>query len=160
MNPAFSQFQKTITNSIAFKFFLLQKLPAAFFVGLNVHQFNESACTINVRYSWFSKNPFKSMYFAAQAMAAEMSTGLLAFGQIYKRDPKVSMLVVKMEVEYIKKGTGVLYFTCEDGTAIQNCIQEAIDTKEGKTLVCKSIGRNESGEVVAEFYFTWSFKSK
>ena len=100
------------------------------------------------------------MYFAAQAMAAEMSTGLLAFGQIYKRDPKVSMLVVKMEVDYIKKGTGVLYFTCEDGTAIQNCIQEAIDTKEGKTLVCKSLGRNEQGELVAEFYFTWSFKSK
>lgn len=160
MNPAFSQFQKTIKNSVAFKFFLLQKLPAAFFVGLHVHQFNESTCTINVRYSWFSKNPFKSMYFAAQAMAAEMSTGLLAFGQIYKRDPKVSMLVVKMEVDYIKKGTGVLYFTCEDGTAIQNCIQEAIDTKEGKTLVCKSLGRNEQGELVAEFYFTWSFKSK
>ncbi len=160
MNPSFALFKKFVTNPISFTFFLLQKLPAAFFVGLKVHELTTTICVIKVRYSWFSKNPFKSMYFAAQAMAAEMSTGLLAFGQLYKRSPKVSMLVIRMEVNYMKKGTGMLYFTCEDGQAIQHCIQKAIETKEGQTLVCKSTGKNEEGEVVAEFFFTWSFKSK
>ena len=160
MNPLFGTFKKFATNPFSFSLFLLQKLPSAFFVGLKVHQFDSNVCVIKVRYSWFSKNPFKSMYFAAQAMAAEMSTGLLAFGQLYKRSPKVSMLVVKMEVNYTKKGTGMLYFTCEDGQAIQHCIQKAIETKEGQTLVCKSTGKNEEGEIVAEFFFTWSFKAK
>lgn len=160
MNPLFGTFKKFVTNPFSFSFFLLQKLPAAFFVGLKVHQLNPNRCVIKVRYSWFSKNPFKSMYFAAQAMAAEMSTGLLAFGQLYKRIPKVSMLVVRMEVNYTKKGTGILYFTSEDGLAIQQCIEKAIETKEGQILVCKSIGKNEEGELVAEFFFTWSFKAK
>jgi hypothetical protein len=160
MNPLFVKFKKIVTNPISFTFFLLQKLPAAFFVGLKVHELTTTICVIKVRYSWFSKNPFKSMYFAAQAMAAEMSTGLLAFGQLYKRSPKVSMLVIRMEVNYMKKGTGMLYFTCEDGQAIQHCIQNAIETKQGQTLVCKSTGKNEEGEVIAEFFFTWSFKSK
>ena len=100
------------------------------------------------------------MYFAAQAMAAEMSTGLLAFGHIYNQSPKLSMLVVKMEVIYVKKGTGKLFFTCNDGRAIQDCIAEAIQTGEARTLACRSVGKNEAGETVAEFTFTWSFKTK
>jgi hypothetical protein len=43
---------------------------------------------------------------------------------------------------------------------IQNAINEAIATKEGKTIVCKSVGKNSANEVVAEFNITWSFKSK
>jgi hypothetical protein len=105
-------------------------------------------------------NPFKSVYFAVEAMAAEMCSGMLAFSQVYQRSPKVSMLVVKMEVDFVKKATGVILFSCEDGLAIQNAIDEAIATKEAKTIVCKSIGRNETNELVAEFNFTWSFKAK
>jgi preprotein translocase subunit SecA len=33
-------------------------------------------------------------------------------------------------------------------------------TGEGKTVICKSVGTNSKGEVVAEFNFTWSFKAK
>jgi hypothetical protein len=93
-------------------------------------------------------------------MAAEMCSGMLAFGQVYQRSPKVSMLVVKMEVSFVKKATGIILFTCEDGKAIQNTINEAISTKEGKILVSKSIGRNQQNEIVAEFNITWSFKAK
>ncbi len=160
MTKQFAAFVNKINAPIRFGYFLATQLPAAFFVGLRLNKINQNDCTIKVRHSWFSKNPFKSVYFAAQAMAAEMSTGLLAFGHIYKRIPKVSMLVIKMEVNYTKKGTGNLYFTCNDGLAIQNAIEEAIQTGEGKTLVCHSIGKNESNETVAEFAFTWSFKAK
>ena len=93
-------------------------------------------------------------------MAAEMCSGMLAFSQVYKRTPKVSMLVVKMDVSFIKKATGIILFTCEDGKAIQNTINDAISSGEGKTLVSKSIGRNQKNEIVAEFNFTWSFKAK
>jgi hypothetical protein len=44
--------------------------------------------------------------FACLAMAAEMSTGVLAMAHVYKRKPAISMLVVKMEAEYFKKATG------------------------------------------------------
>jgi hypothetical protein len=160
MNPNFNRFKELVTHPLKYKLFLLRGLPAAFFVGLRVHELTEEKCVIKIKHSWFSKNPFRSMYFAAQAMAAEMSTGLLALGQIYKRQPAVSMLVIKMEVNYVKKATGMIYFSTEDGIAMANTINEAIQTKEGKTLIAKSIGKNENGEVVSEFLFTWSFKAK
>ena len=160
MNQHFASFVDKISSPIRFGFFLATKLPAAYFVGLKLNQINEQSCTILVKHSWFSKNPFKSVYFAAEAMAAEMSTGLLAFGHLYKRIPKVSMLVVKMEAEYFKKGTGKLYFTSNDGAAVEQAVHAAIQTGEGQTLICKSVGTNEKGEIVAVFHFTWSFKAK
>jgi len=160
MNPSFNIFKQLITSPIKFRFFLVQKLPAAFFAGLRIHHFDAEKCIVRIRYSWFTMNPFKSVYFAVEAMAAEMCSGMLAFAQVYQRQPKVSMLVVKMEVAFIKKATGVILFTCEDGLAIQMAINEAIATGEGKTIICRSIGKNEAGDVVAEFNFTWSFKAK
>jgi hypothetical protein len=160
MNPHFTSFSNKINSPILFKFFLATKLPAAFFAGLRIKEFDENKCVVQIRYSWFSMNPFKSIYFAVEAMAAEMCSGMLAFGQVYQRTPKVSMLVVKMEVSFVKKATGIILFTCEDGKVIQNTINEAISTKEGKILVSKSIGRNQQNEIVAEFNITWSFKAK
>jgi hypothetical protein len=160
MNNTFDKFVQKISSPIRFGFFLFTKLPAAFFVGLKIKQINEDHCTITVRHSWFSKNPFKSVYFAAEAMAAEMSIGLLAFGHLYNKPVKVSMLVIKMEAQYFKKGTGKLFFTCKDGNAVAQTISKAIETGEGQTIVCESVGINESGDTVALFHFTWSFKSK
>jgi len=160
MNPNFKQFSALISNPILFRFFLFQKLPAAFFSGLRMVDFNATTCTVKVKYSWFSKNPFKSIYFAVEAMAAEMCSGMLAFAQVYKRNPKISMLVVKMEVHFIKKATGTVLFTCEDGEAIQAAINESIATGEGKSIVCMSKAKNSANETVAEFLITWSFKSK
>ena len=160
MNSHFNLFVHKISSPIRFGFFLATKLPAAFFVGLKLKQINENNCVIRVKHSWFSKNPFKSVYFAVEAMAAEMCSGMLAFGQVYQRTPKVSMLVVKMEVAFLKKATGVILFSCEDGEMIQNAINEAITSGEGKTIVCKSLGKNSNNDIVAEFNITWSFKAK
>jgi len=160
MNPQFTAFKKSITNPIRFAFFKLVKLPAAFIAGLKIGYIDETKTVILVKHGWINQNPFKSMYFAVQAMAAEMSTGLFPVGQTYKRTPAVSMLVVGLEAKFVKKATGLIAFTCTDGLMVARTIEEAIQTKEGKTIVCKSIGTNSNGEVVAEFYITWSFKSK
>ena len=160
MNPHFNSFRSIITNPLKFKFFLLSKLPAAFFAGLSIKEFNENRSIIRVKHSWWTQNPFRSMYFAVEAMAAEMASGMLVFGHVYKRQPAISMLVVKMEVDFVKKATGAILFTCEEGQKIQEHIEQTIKDKEGKTFICTSIGKNEFGETVAIFNITWSVKSK
>ena len=160
MNPQFPAFKKLITHPVRFAVFKLIKLPAAFIAGLKVGYIDEEQTVILVKHGWLNQNPFKSMYFAVQAMAAEMSTGLFPVGQTYKRNPPVSMLVVGLEAKFIKKATGLISFTCKDGLKIAQMIDEAIATGEGRTIVCTSSGTNEQGEVVAEFNITWSFKSK
>ena len=120
----------------------------------------ENKCCVKVPYKWFSQNPFKSTYFACLSMAAEMSTGLLGLMHVHKRQPAVSMLVVKIEGNFIKKATGITVFTCEDGLAIKKTIEDAIFSNDGKIITTKSYGRNAGGEVVADFAITWSFKVK
>lgn len=140
--------------------FLLSKLPSAYFSGLRVCEMDEKHCSVTVPYKWFSKNPFRSTYFACLSMAAEMSTGALAMAHLYQSQPAVSMLVVKVESEYFKKATGITTFTCEDGLVIKRTIETAVATQEPQTFKAVSTGKNEKGELVAQFYITWSFKAK
>lgn len=160
MNPQFPKFQKIILHPIKFRFFLLQKLPAAWIAGLRMKQFEAEEAAVTVSYKWLNQNPFKSMYFAVQSMAAEMSTGMLAFGQIFERNPSISMLVVGMEAKFHKKAIDKITFTCSDGVLIAHAIEETIRSGEGQTIKCYSVGKNETEEIVSEFWFTWSFKAK
>lgn len=147
-------------HPVKFRMFLFTKLPAAYIAGVRVREVDEKKCVATVPYKWLSQNPFRSTYFACLSMAAEMSTGALAMAHLYKINPPVSMLVVKVESEYFKKATGRTSFVCEDGELFQKTIEETIATGEPKTLRAKSVGANKEGEIVAEFYITWSFKAK
>jgi Domain of unknown function (DUF4442) len=160
MNSSQQSFFELVHHPFKFRMYLLFKLPAAFFSGVKVRELTGEKCITSVPYKWFTQNPFRSTYFASLAMAAEMSTGVIALSNVYKRNPQVSMLVIKMEANYFKKATGITVFTCQQGTEISSIIDEAIESGEGKSIVAKSIGKNKSGEIVAEFLFTWSFKSK
>jgi hypothetical protein len=160
MARGFEQFSRQILNPFKFRFFMFKRLPSALFAGLRIRAFDEQHAVVTVKYKWFTQNPFRSMYFAVQSMAAEMSTGLLASGQVYQRNPAVSMLVVGLEAKFIKKATDTVSFTCNDGEAIKNLVEESIATGEGKAITCKSTGTNIAGEIVSEFLITWSFKRK
>lgn len=153
-------FLRTILHPVKFRLFLLMKLPAAFISGVRVRSATEETCTVSVPYKWLSQNPFRSTYFACLAMAAEMSTGILAMAHLHKRSPAVSMLVLKIEGDFTKKAVGRTLFTCNDGKAIQQMIEESITTGEGRTIKTTATGTNEAGEAIATFYITWSFKVK
>jgi len=115
---------------------------------------------VSVPFKWFSQNPFKSVYFATQAMAAEMSTGVLGLMAIEGASKKVSMLVLNVEGNFIKKATERIYFTCENGHEIFNAVDMAISSGEGVTVKAKSTGKLKDGTIVSEFFVIWSFKSK
>lgn len=140
--------------------FLLAKVPAAFFAGLRLRELASGKAVVSVRYKWLTKNPFGSLYFAVLSMAAEATTGILCMAALYKRKPRVSLLIVKNEGLFYKKAIGEIIFTCSDGNDILGAIEQAIQTGEGTTVSCNSQGVNEAGEVVAEFNFIWSFKVK
>lgn len=149
-----------IKSPIKFRLFLLAKLPSAFFSGVRIKYADEEKCITIVPYKWFSQNPFKSTYFACLAMAAETSTGILSMLHIYKRKPSVSMLVINLQANFVKKATGITAFTCNDGLLIKQAIEKAISTGQSQTLTATSTGVNKYNEVVAIFHITWSFKAK
>ena len=160
MHDHTEDFIRLVRHPLKFRLFLFLKLPSAFFAGVRVQEIDQSKCIVTVPYKWFSQNPFRSTYFACLSMAAEMSTGVLSLAHLNKRNPPVSMLVVKVESEYYKKATGITWFTCNAGNEIKNVIQEAIRSGESQTIRVQSSGKNDLGETVAEFWITWSFKAK
>ncbi|HET6253589.1 MAG TPA: DUF4442 domain-containing protein [Puia sp.] len=155
-----TRFTRMVTNPFLFRFYLLTSLPSAFFAGLRITRLDANTCAVTVPYKWFTRNPFRSTYFACLAMAAEMSTGTLAMAKVYGRKPPVSLLVVHLEANYVKKATGRTTFECTDGAAIRSAVEAAITTGEGQTARIRSAGTNANGDLVAEFYITWSFKVK
>jgi hypothetical protein len=139
----------------AFVFF---KLPSAFWSGVRVKSITEEKCEATVKHRWFNQNPFNSMYFAVQAMAAEFTTGALVMLQVKKSGKSISMLVANNKSTFTKKATGRITFTCNQGSLIKETIQKAIDTKEGQTVWLTSIGINEEGVQVSEMQFEWAIK--
>ncbi|EIA10435.1 DUF4442 domain-containing protein [Flavobacterium frigoris] len=140
--------------------FLFFKLPSAFLCGVRVKEVGENKCVVSVKHRWINQNPFNSMYFAVQAMAAELSTGALVIYQIQKSGKKISMLVANNKSSFTKKATGRITFVCNDGHLIENAIHETLTTGEGQTFWMKSIGTNEKGEQVSEMDFEWSVRVK
>lgn len=140
--------------------FLLFKLPSAFLCGVRVKQVSTEQCTVSVRHRWINQNPFNSMYFAVQAMAAELTTGAMVMYHIQNSGRKISMLVANNKATYTKKAKGRITFLCKDGHLIKEAIEEAIKTGEGQTFWMTSRGTDEKGDQVSLLEFEWSIKMK
>lgn len=141
-------------------FFNFIKLPLAYFGGVRVQSITENEVIVTIKHRWMNQNPFKSMFWAAQGMAAEMTTGVLVMQEIENSKRKVSMLVTHQEGNFYKKATGKITFSCTRGNEIREAIQKSIETGEGQKIVLISEGKNENGVVVANFSFHWSLKVK
>ena len=160
MSAHLHEFIKLMKHPVKFRMFLFTKLPSAFFAGVRIKDMDGITCTVSIPYKWFSQNPFRSTYFACLGMAAEMSTGALAMAHTYKSQPAISMLVTGIEGSFVKKAVDLTTFICADGELIRQTIADSIISGEGKIIRAKSVGRNNAGEIVAEFIITWSFKAR
>ncbi|WBL21039.1 DUF4442 domain-containing protein [Zunongwangia sp. HRR-M8] len=140
--------------------FLMLKLPSAWICGVRVKAISKTDCSVGVKHRWINQNPFRSMYFAVQAMAAELSTGALVISKIRAQKQPISMLVAQNKSVFSKKATGKITFKCEDGALIDNAIAKTLETGEGQTFWMKSIGTNEDGVEVSTFEFEWTVRVK
>jgi uncharacterized protein YhfF len=139
--------------------FLLYKLPAAWLTGVRVSVINDLKCEVKVRFRWINQNPFRSMYWAVQGMAAELTTGMLVMKKIKESNSNISMLLVGNKSNYFKKATGKIKFVCDEGENAKELINLTKVHKTHKVWL-KAKGIDESGDIVSEFYFEWSCKSR
>ncbi|MFB9056368.1 DUF4442 domain-containing protein [Mariniflexile ostreae] len=140
--------------------FNMLKLPSAYFCGVRVTSINQKMCVVQVKHRWINQNPFKSMFWAVQGMAAELATGALVMSKIQESGARISMLVTSNKSTFTKKATGKITFICDEGMQIDAALKTAIATGEGERFWLKSVGTNEDGVEVSTFYFEWSLKVK
>ena len=60
----------------------------------------------------------------------------------------------------VKKATGRTWFRCDSGQAISEAVVRARSAAEAQMVKTHSVGTNEAGDTIAEFFITWSFKVK
>ena len=136
--------------------FLLFKLPSAYFTGVRVKSISETTCITSVKHKWINQNPFKSIFWAVQGMAAELSTGALVMAKIRESNKNISMLVANNRATFSKKARGRIEFTCIEGALINQAIEKTIATGEGQTIWMKSEGKDTAGDKVSTFEFEWT----
>ena len=158
--PKVQKLRSQVLNVWKLRAFMGAKLPAALFCGLRIDALDEGRCDCSVPFGHRTTNPFKSMYFAVQAMAAEMSTGALGLSVVNAAPVPISMLIVGMDASFSKKVTSRATFRCEAGDEMAAAVKQTLDTGEPVKVTALTIGRDEAGDEVARFHFTWSFKRK
>lgn len=136
------------------------KLPAAYFTGVRTKHLDDTTCVVSVKHRWVNQNPFKSMFWAVQGMAAELTTGALVMKKIKESGKKISMLVASNNASFTKKATGRITFTCKEGHKIDEAIKQTIETGEGQTVWLNANGVNADGVEVSSFNFEWTLKVK
>lgn len=159
-NDRADKVRRRILSPFGFRIFLWKQLPLAAFSGLSLRSLDEGGCTVLLPGGWRTQNPFRSTYFAAQAMAAEMSTGAPALVLVQGSEAKVSLLVTEVRARYTRKIVGESQFTFREIGEMADTVERAAQTGEPATYLARSIGRNQTGEVASEFEVTWSFKRR
>ena len=136
--------------------FTFFKLPSVFWTGIRTTKVTDTTCEVSVKHRWINQNPFKSMFWAVQGMAAELTTGLLIMKGIKESNAKVSMLVLNNNANFSKKATGRITFSCTQGAEITQLMDELIKSGTPKTIWMESVGTDEAGDVVSRFNFEWT----
>lgn len=159
-SPRAERLRRRVLNWALFKAYLWVRLPLAACSGLRLLLLDESRCVVRLPGGWRTTNPFRSTYFAAQAMAAEMSTGAPASVLIEGGEASVALLVREVHAVFTKKASGATFFTFSDVAGMAAAIARAVASGEGQEFVATSIGTLADGTVVAEFQIHWSFKKR
>lgn len=151
-----SKFRKQALGPF-FWVFLLRKLPLAYIAGVKLKSMDDTGAETALKFRWINQNPFRSIYFAAMQMAAELATGLLLF-QYMNKSTKFSMLLLTVNAHYHKKAVGKIIFQCTEGLSVDQYIQKMLQNPDGLKIELPVKAINETGDVVADFVFQWSCK--
>lgn len=157
---ATDRFRNRIQQRWPFRAFLLFKLPLALMAGLRMEALDAEQCAVSVPHGWRSTNPFKSTYFAALSMAAELSTGAMVMAELKGLPQRTGMLVKRSEADFLSRAIAKATFTCVEGAKIREAVAEAVRTGETVMLPVQTVGRMPDGTEVARFVFHWSIIAK
>jgi hypothetical protein len=149
-----------LENLSSFNAYTFFKLPSAWWTGVRLTKVEGHLTEVSVKHRWVNQNPFGSIFWAVQGMAAELSTAVFLMWTIKKAKQPVSMLVLKNQATFKKKAKGLIKFHCTQGKEALAAVKKTIATGEATSIVLKSVGTDALGHTVSEFEFEWSLKKK
>jgi hypothetical protein len=160
LTPEAERMRRRLLNPWLFRAYLVGRLPLAAAAGLRLRRLDDTGCDVWLPGGWRTRNPFASTYFAAQAMAAEMSTGAPASIVVASAPASVAFILRGIHAVFTKRIVGGSLFTFEDVAGLRSAVDRAASGPEEHAYTGHSTGRTAEGEPAAEFDVTWSFKRR
>ena len=156
LEPTFRSLRGTVKPTVS----LLALLPLASFAGLKIQSVDARHSVVTIPGGWRTQNPFKSTYWAAQGMAAEMATGVIPAAYVRAAPVPIRMILAGTNGRFIKMCKGQSTFKHEAGETVLSAMQETLRT--GKSVECDltSIGYDGQLDIVSEWSFRWSFRAR
>lgn len=154
------KFRDRFLSPVIQRFYYCKSLPMGLITGIRLVRLDEEQSVTEVPFRWINKNPFRSIYFAVQCMAAELSTAAPVIMALRAVDADAAFIIVEMKVDFVKKAQSKVVFTCLDYEVINKAVAKLKHPGDTTTVTARSIGRDVEGDEVATFYFTWSFKAR
>ena len=142
------------------RLYYLKSLPMGLLSGIRLIQLDEEKSVTEVPFRWCNKNPFNSMYFAVQSMAAELSTAAPILMALKGVDADIALIIVDLKAEFVKKAQSKITFSCIDYDEICNAVTQLKQADDTVAVTIKTTGRDAADNEFAIFYFTWSFKRR
>tara|TARA_A100001011_G_scaffold382545_1_gene452501 strand:- start:26354 stop:26806 length:453 start_codon:yes stop_codon:yes gene_type:complete len=147
-------------TSLGINMYTFFNLPSAWWCGVRVKKISSKYCCTKVNLNWINKNPFKSIFWAIQGMAAELSTGVLIMQASKSFKCDISMLVINNKATFTKKAKGQIVFSCDNGEAVDKTFTKLLKTNKSQTLWLKAKGIDKEGDIVSTFDFEWTLLLK
>jgi hypothetical protein len=68
------------------------------------------------------------------------------------------MLLVGTKAQFLKKARGRIEFICAEGLVAVRGVEACMTKAQGTTFELSVIGKDNQGDIVAQFEFQWSVK--
>ena len=154
------EYRNKMLSPFKFWYYTMNEVPAGWIAGMRLRALDGLSAKTSVPFKYLNKNPFKSIYFAVQSMAAELSTAALVLLHIQDANPSIAFIIVDIKGTFPKRATGRTYFECKDGIKVYEAVRQCISTGEPVVVDLVTVGKMEDGTEVSEFTFTWSLKQR
>ena len=152
--------RQRILKPWGFRAYLLAKLPLAACAGLKLRRLEEDGCTVALPGGWRTQNPFGSTYFAAQLMAAEMSTGAPAMVLVEGAPASVALILREVRARFDKRIVGRSTYTFTDIAGMRAAVAQAAAAPEPVLFTATATAQTADGTPASTFEVTWSFKRR
>jgi acyl-coenzyme A thioesterase PaaI-like protein len=147
------------------RFFGLLHAPLILFCAPSVPVLEKKRSVVKIPLGYRTRNHVGSMYFGALAVGADLAAGLLAQWHIEQSGGGIELLFKDFKADFRRRPTSAVFFTCEQGEAIEALVKEVKAVKERRNLpvvVVASIREQGSSDAieVATFELTLSLRAR
>ena len=140
--------------------FTATMMPLGAMAGLRIDHVDRDGCVTSLPGGWRTQNPFKSMFWAAQGMAAEMATGVPALVGVREAPVPVRMILAGCEGQFVRMCKTRARFVFERADLVWEALETTLATGESVECPLPVVGYDAHGEEVSRWRFTWSFRAR